>query len=72
MEIGTDISRNCIDLKWTDALFEPQPVMGKIAKSQHAPSHNIPSSANANIKHSDKAKLRRKKVEVSKSNMYTT
>ena len=58
MESGTDISRNHIDLKWTDAPFESQPLMSNFAKSQHAPSLNtVPSSTNAIIKHSDKAKL---------------
>ena len=74
-ESGTNISRNGIDLKWTDTPFEsqPQPVMSKFAKSQHAPSPNtVPSSTNANIKHSDKTKLIGKRVEVSKSSMYTT
>ena len=77
MESGTNISRNCIDLKQTDAPFksQPQPVMSKFAKSQHAPSLNtVTSSTNANIKHSDKAKLIGKRVEASsnKSSMYTT
>ena len=76
MESGTNISRNHIDLKRTDAPFEsqPQPVVSKFAKSQHAPSLNtIPSSTNANIKHSDKVKLIGRKVEASsnKSSMYT-
>ena len=37
-ENGTHVSRNCIDLKWTDAPFEPktQPV-SNFAKSKHAP-----------------------------------
>ena len=64
MESGTNISRNRIDLKWTDAPFEsqphPQPVVSNFAKSQHAPSLNtVPSSTstNANIKRNNKAKL---------------
>ena len=77
MESSTNISRNRIDLKQTDAPFEsqPQPVMSNFAKSQHAPSLNtVPSSTNANIKHSDKAKLIGKRVEAgsNKSSMYTT
>ena len=73
MENGTDISRNCIDLKWTDALFEtqPHPVMSKIAKSRHAPSHNTIPCSTANIKHSDKANLIKERVEIRKSNLYT-
>ena len=76
-ESGTNISRNRIDLKWTDAPFksQPQSVMSNLAKSQHAPSPNtVPSSTNANIKHIDKAKLTGKRVEASsnKSSMYTT
>ena len=74
-ESGTNISRNCIDLKQTDAPFESQPVVSKFAESQHAPSLNtVPSSTNANIKHSDKAKLTGKRVEASsnKSSMCTT
>ena len=60
MESGANISRKCIDLKRTNAPFksQPQPVVSNFAKSQHAPSLNtIPSSTNANIKHSDKEKL---------------
>ena len=78
MESGTNISRNHIDLKQTDAPFEsqPQPVVSKFAKSWHAPSLNtLPSSTstNAYIKHSDKAKLIGKRVEASsnKSSMYS-
>ena len=74
-ESGTNISRNCIDLKQTNAPFESQPVVSKFAKSQHAPSLNtVPSSTNAYIQHSGKAKLIGKRVEASsnKSNMYTT
>ena len=55
--------------------MHPQPVVSKFAKSQHAPSFNtVPSSTNANIKHSDKAKLIGKRVEASsnKSSMCTT
>ena len=76
MESGTNISRNHIDLKWTDVPFEsqPQPVVSKFAKSQHAPSLNtVPSSTNANIKHTDMAKLIGKRVKSSsnKSSMCT-
>ena len=74
-ENDTHVSRNCIDLKWTDAPFEPktetQPVSSN-AKSKHAPP-NVP---NSNIKPDDKAKLIMKRVEVRKSNstnsIYTT
>ena len=72
-ENGTHISRNCIDLKWTDRPFEPrtQPV-SSFAKSQHA----LPKVPNTNVKCTDKAKLIPKRVEVSKFNksnsMYTT
>ena len=77
MESGTNISRNHIDLEWTNLPFESQPVVSNFAKSQHAPSLNtVPSSTNANIKHSDKAKLIGKRVEASsndnKSSTYTT
>ena len=74
MESGTNISRNCIDLKQTDTPFksQPQPVMSKFAKSQHAPSPNtVPSSTSANIKHSDKAKLPGKGINV-RDNVYVT
>ena len=61
-ENGMHISRNHIDLKWTDASFEPrtQPV-SSFAKSQHAP----PKVPNTNVKCTDKAKLILKRVEVS-------
>ena len=75
MESGTNISRNCIDLKRTDTIFEsqPQPVVNKFAKSQHAPSLNtVPSSTNTNIKHSDKAKLIGKRVEAAVINLACT
>ena len=73
-EHGTHISRNCIDLKQTDAPFEikAQPV-SNFAKSQHAPT-TVPSSTN--VKHDNKAKLIGKRVNVRKCNstnsMYTT
>ena len=75
-ENGTHVSRNCIDLKWTDAPFEPktesQP-MSSNAKSKHAPS-TVPSSTN--VKCTDRAILIMESVEVRKSNstnsMYTT
>ena len=72
-ENGTHVTRNHIDLKWTDAPFEPktetQPVSSN-AKSKHAPS-TVPSSIN--VKCTDKAKLIMKRVEVSKSNsMYVS
>ena len=73
-ENGTHVSRNCIDLKQTDAPFElkikTQPVSSN-AKSKHAPT-TVPSSTN--VKCTDKAKLIAKRVEVSSksSSMYTT
>ena len=75
-EHSTHVSRNCIDLKVTDAPFEQktetQPV-SNFAKSKHAPTV-IPSSTNTNTKDVDKAKLTGKRVEVSSksNNMYTT
>ena len=75
-EHGTHVSRNHIDLKQTDAPFEPktetQPV-SKFAKSKHAPT-TVQSSAN--VKHDNKAKLIWKRVDVRKCNStnstYTT
>ena len=74
-ENGMHVSRNCIDLKQTDAVFEPktEPV-SKFAKSQHAPT-TVLSSTSTNVKHDIKTKLIRKRVQISmsKSNsMYTT
>ena len=72
MESGTNISRNHIDLKRTNTPFESQPVMSKFARFQHAPSLNtVLSSTNANIKHSDKAKLPGKGINV-RDNVYVT
>ena len=73
-ENGTHISRNLIDLKWTDAPFETKTVtqpVSNFAKSKHAPT-TIPS--NTNVKCTDKAKLMVKKVEGRKStnSMYST
>ena len=59
MESGRNISRNNIDLKWTKAPFEAQPVMSRIAKL-HAPSNN----PNTNVKRSDKADLMKERVKV--------
>ena len=71
-EHGTHISRNRIDLKWTDAPFELKP-MSNFAKYKHAPT-TVPS--NANFKHDNKAMLIGKRVNVRKCNstnsMYTT
>ena len=75
-ENGVHVSQNHIDLKWTDAPFEPktQPFMSSNAKSKHAPTTPVPSSTN--VKHNSKAKPTEKRVEVRKSNltnsMYTT
>ena len=52
MENGTHISRNSINLKWTEAPFEAQPVMSRIA-TLHAP----PNNPSTDVKHSDKADL---------------
>ena len=62
-ESGRNISRNRIDLKWTKAPFEAQPVVSRIATS-HAPFNN----PNANVKHSGKANLIKKRVEVRQNN----
>ena len=71
-ESGRNISRNYIDLKQTKAPFTSQPIMSKFARSQHAPSLNtVPPSTNANIKHSDKAKLPGKGINV-RNNVYVT
>ena len=72
--LRTHVSRNRIDLKWTDAPFEPktetQPV-SNFDRSKHATPTTVPSSTN--VKCTDNAKLIAKSVEVSKSNsMYTT
>ena len=75
MENSRHISRNCIDLKWTDAPFEPKSQtksVSNFAKCKHAPTI-VPSSTNANVKHDNKAKLIGKRVEAGKStSMYTT
>ena len=67
-ESGTNISRNCIDLKQTDTPFEsqPQPVISKFANSMHATTPNNPNNANtkANFKSSIKAKLPGKGIDV--------
>ena len=63
MENSVHVSRNCIDLKWTDAPFELK-----------TPPTPVPSSTN--IKCTGKAKLTEKRVDIRKSNltnsMYTT
>ena len=56
MESGRNI-RNRIDLKWTEAPFEP--VVSRITTS-HAPSNN-PST---NAKHSDKANLTKEREKI--------
>ena len=68
-ESGKNISRNHIDLKWTKAPFEaqPHPVMSRIAKL-HTPSNN----PNTNVKHSGKANLIKKRVEVRQNNSECT
>ena len=41
-EHGTHVSRNCIDLKQTDTLFEPKTQsVSNFAKSQHAPQRSL-------------------------------
>ena len=66
VENGVHVSRNCIDLKWTDAPFEPktQPFVSSNAKSKHAPTTPVPPCTN--VKHNSKAKLNEKRVEVRK------
>ena len=54
MENGVHVSRNCIDLKWTDAPFEPKTkFMSSNAKSMHTPL----TVSNSNVKLDTKAKL---------------
>ena len=73
MENGVHVSQNHIDLKQTDAPFEP--FVSSNAKSKHAPP-TTPVPSSTNIKCTGKAKLTEKRVEVMKSNltnsMYTT
>ena len=60
-ESGKNISRNHIDLKWTEAPFEP--IMSKIARS-HVPFHNSNNpNPNTNVKHSDKANLMKERIK---------
>ena len=68
-ENGVYVSQNRIDLKWTDAPFEPktQPFICSNAKSKHAPPIT-PVPSGTNVKHNSKAKLTEKRVEVRKSN----
>ena len=50
MENGMHISRNCINLRWTDAPFEPKTQTKSVsnsARSTHAPL-KVP---NTNVKH---------------------
>ena len=68
MENGKHISRNRIDLKWTKAPFEAQPVMSRIATSHTCTPPNNPST---NTKHSDKANLTKEK-ENSRTTTYKT
>ena len=68
-ENGVRVSRNRIDLKWTDAPFEPKTVSSN-AKSKHAPT-TIPSSTSTYVKHDNKAKLIEKRVEISTSKCNT-
>ena len=75
-ENGAHISQNCIDLKWTDAPFEPkiQPFMSSNAnyKHVHAPP-TIPVPSSTNVKCDGKANLTEKGVKVSNTNnMYKT
>ena len=58
-ESGRNTSRNRIDMKWTKAPFEAQPVMSRIA-TLHAPS-NKPST---NAKHSNKAHLTKEREKI--------
>ena len=73
MENGTHVSRNHIDLKWTDAPFEPktQPFMSSNANHKHVhapPTTPVPSSTN--VKCTGKANLTKKGINVSNNNMY--
>ena len=50
-ENGTHVSQNCIDLKWTDAPFEPktQPFVSSDANHKHvyaSPTIPVPSHTN--------------------------
>ena len=62
MENGVHVSQKHIDLKRTDAPFEPktQAIMSSNAMSKHASTTPIPSSTNVN--HNSKAKLTEKRV----------
>ena len=70
MENGVHVSQNRIDLKWTDAPFEPktQPFVRSNAKLKHAPP-TTPVPSSTNIKCTGKEKLTEKRVEVRKSNL---
>ena len=76
-ENDVHVSQNHIDLKHTDAPFEPktQPFMSSNANHKHAPP-TTPLPSSTNVKHNSKAKLNVKRVEVRKSyltkSMYTT
>ena len=76
MENGAHVSQNCIDLKQTDAPFEPktQPFASSNVnhKHVHAPP-TIPVPSNTNVKCDGKANLTEKGVKVSNTNdMYKT
>ena len=75
MENGPHVSKNCIDLKWTDAP-KTQPFMSSNANLKHVHVPTIPVPCSTNVKHNSKAKPTEKRVEVIKSNlansMYTT
>ena len=68
-EHGTHISHNCVDLKHTDALYEPHTKLSQtvsnFAKSLHA---NANPPLPSNIKQDNKAKLVDRRISVSKTN----
>ena len=74
-ENSTHVSQNCIDLKWTDAPFEPktQPFVSSHANYKHVHAHpTTPVPSNTNVKCSDKVNLTKKGINVSNNNMYKT
>ena len=73
MENGAHVSQNGIDLKQTDAPFEPktQPFVSSNANHKHVhvpPTTPVPFSTN--VKYTGKANLTEKGINVSNNNMY--
>ena len=66
MESGVHVSRNHIDLKQTDAPFEPKTQTRFMSSNA---KHNPPVPPSTNVKYDNKAKLTGKRVEVRKSNL---